>query len=794
MRKAIIIASALFGVAALIAAALVGYAFINLSSIVANRRQGILTRVSEALGRPVKVAEIQVRAGWGVSVEVTGLKVAGDRTLTQLPILSARRVSLRVALMPLLHRRVRVSTLDLIQPEIRIVRGAASKLKLSTPGPDLGRPPRATSGASARALSWLMGLSVEALRIDDGALDYIDLSGQRAPIQIRHIDLALSNFGISAPFDLNLKFALAGERQNVALSGKVGPLAAAGALNPAAAPIDLKYSLRSLTLDNLRALAIVGPKIPAGLSMPDPVTISGALDGTPVDVTLAADADLTADRIAYAGAFNKPAGTSMTLKASGRYVAGGFGIESATLKLADMELTAVSLGGKTPPGAQIDTNRFSLAALAAMAPPAAAYGISGQGELHGSVTLAGSRPDLDATVALENAAIKPARQWPPPISDLNGSIRLAHQQVLIDPATFALGATHASLSARIESLSPLDANYRLRADSLKTAALLASRPPDEVIDGLAISGTAQGDPASPKIAARITSSGGRLVNATYRNLDLAAAYAAGRASTHPLRVEVFGGALTADADAALAQTPRFDLALTMRNINVEQALRSQGLEAADTVHGLLTGNVTVSGSGERWERIRPTLRGSGRLALANGKLVGVNIVADAINAVARAPGVSQLVDVAFMSSHHGLLVDPNTELSAASMTFQLAGPRFTTHDLAARSPDYAISGDGWFDMDKNIDMSSDITLSVGLQVALPVIVTGKLPAVLVLPNVPELTKRMAMTAIGVPGAIIQGGVNTLERGAGAVGGLVGGGPSTPPSIPNPLDTLKKLWP
>ena len=142
------------------------------------------------------------------------------------------------------------------------------------------------------------------------------------------------------------------------------------------------------------------------------------------------------------------------------------------------------------------------------------------------------------------------------------------------------------------------------------------------------------------------------------------------------------------------------------------------------MRGFLTGNVAATGRGADWDRIRPTLRGSGRVAIANGKLVGVNIVADALNAVAKAPGVSQIVNVAFMSSHHGLLVDPDTELQAASMTFQQEGPRFTTHDLFAQSPDYAITGDGWFDMDKNIDMKSDIQLTLGLQVAIPVTVAG----------------------------------------------------------------------
>jgi len=237
-------------------------------------------------------------------------------------------------------------------------------------------------------------------------------------------------------------------------------------------------------------------------------------------------------------------------------------------------------------------------------------------------------------------------------------------------------------------------------------------------------------------------------------------------SARPLNVGVFDGSLSANADVVLGDVPAFNATLAMRSLNMEQALHSQNIDAAGRVRGLLTGNVAATGSGADWHRIRPTLRGSGRVAIANGKLMGVNIVADALNAVAAAPGVSQLVNVAFMSSHHGLLVDPNTELQAASMSFQQVGPRFTTHDLFAQSPDYAITGDGWFDMDKNIEMNADIKVALGLQVAIPVTVSGQLPGVRVLPDVPTLAERVAMGAINTPGNIIRGGVN-------AVGSIVG---------------------
>ncbi|HYL60479.1 MAG TPA: AsmA-like C-terminal region-containing protein, partial [Candidatus Acidoferrales bacterium] len=421
--------------------------------------------------------------------------------------------------------------------------------------------------------------------------------------------------------------------------------------------------------------------------------------------------------------------------------------------------------------------------------PAAKYALTGQGEVHGVVTSGATGSSIDATATLKQAAAKLGAEWPA-ISNFDGKLRLADGKLAIQPSTFMLGASHISLEGCIESFSPLDATYTVGADTVQLADFLKTRPRSDVVNQVSATGTAQGELSSPLVSARARSGNGTLENVAYQNLDTTAAYKAARVSMHPMSAEVFGGSISGNVDAAAGAQPRFDLTLTMRGIDLEQALRSQGLEASHKIRGLLSGNVALAGAGMNWAAIKPTLRGSGRVVLANGKLLGVNIVADAINAVAAAPGVSQLVNVAFMSSHHGLLVDPNTELDAASMTFVLAGPRVTTHDLYAQSPDYTIRGDGWFDTDKNIDMSGDIQLSLGLKVAIPVTVIGKIPAVIVLPDVPVLAGRIAMGAINTPGNVIRGGVN-------AVGSLVGAGSSAGsslPSIPNPLDSLKKLLP
>jgi hypothetical protein len=790
VRRIVLISGVVVGAVVLIAVALTAYAFFNLSSIVAHNEKRILARVSDELGRPVQVGKIQAQMGWGVSVEVSGLTIADDPAFSAKPFLAANDVSIDVEFFPLLLGEAKVTQLELINPDIRIVMNADGDLNVSTIGSSAEDTHRKAAHApNPHKRSSLAELSIKALSVEDGRIYFNDLGEKATPIHVRHLDFDVTNFNAASAFDVETKFAFPGDDQNVEASGKVGPLLNQGVMDTSGIPVDLNLKIDSILLDNVRPLTEVGSHIPAGLSIPDPVSVNGTARGSIGKLAIALGTDLTGARVAYATIFNKPAGTAMTLNANGTW-GDQLEIASANLKLSDLELTAsrFSGGGAQPLSAQIDSNSFNLANLSSMIAASAAYGVAGMSEVHGTVKLGNNPPAIDGSVTLKQVALKPGPSWQSGISDLNGTIQFANGVETIEPTSFTFGSAHANFEGRAKSLSPLDASYALKADSVKLAQIFASRPPSDVINGLEVKGTADGELTSPRISATIQSADGSLENISYNNLDLTAAYFNGRASARPLNVGMFGGSLTADADAVLGDVPTFNVTLAMRNLNIEEGLRSQNIGAASTVRGLLTGNVAASGNGTTWDRIKPTLRGTGRLAIANGKLMGVNIVADALNAVAAAPGVSQIVNVAFMSSHHGLLVDPNTELESARMSFQQVGPRFTTHDLFAQSPDYAITGDGWFDMDKNMDMSGDIRLALGLQVAIPVTVTGKLPGVRVLPDVPTLAERVAMGAINTPGNIIRGGVNAV----GSVVGAPSAG-SAIPSIPNPINAFKKLW-
>ena len=781
------------GILAIVAiAAIVAYAFFNLSSIVAANRDRILGHISEALGRPVSVEQMRASIGWGVSIEITQLKVADDPAFSQLPFLTANEVKMRVEFLPLIVGRVKLRRLDIFQPDIRILRNARGELNVSTLGKRAGAA--AERPRLAKRRSDLAALSIKSFNIDSANILYNDLAQQAAPIKLHGLDLSASNFRGGAPFDVDLKLGFLGSG-NVDASGKVGPLLNSGKVRIAQLPVNLKFNLGPVEIEKLRKLTDVGRRIPAALSIPEPVTVDGTLKGSLQRLAFEIHTDLTKQEIVYAPHFDKPAGVTMVLVARGTGTATGLEAASGELKLATIDLHAAKISIDPPAiDAQLDTNNFSLAEVAALFPPAAGYGPSGSGEIHGTAKFVPGKPNFDGTVVLHQVGLKPGRDNLPAITGLNTTVDFAGGRATLKPTAFTLGSSHLNVNGKLASLNPLSASYALTADSLKLDELHPGRPPGEVMNRLAVTGTASGTLSAPDLNAQIVSSDGTVNRVPYRNLDLDAEYTRGRIQAHPLKADVFGGSIVANANAMLGQPPSFGVGMKLSRVDVEPALSSQKISAAKWVRGLLSGNVSITGRGKSWPQIKPTLQGSGRLQLADGKLVGVNIVALAINGVAKAPGVSQLLNATFMSSHSGMLADPDTELTNASLSFVLSGPRVTTHDLIAQSQYYGITGDGWFDMDKNIDMDSDIKLTFGLSVAIPVWIKGKLPAVIVLPNLPKLTERLAMGALNMPGRIIKGG-------ASAVGSIWGSGSSSsapgtqqPSSISNSFKALKGLIP
>src|SRR5579863_4332938 len=149
MRRIAVIIAAVVGSIVVLAGAILFYAAMNLNSIIAERRQTLLDKVSASLGRPVHAADIKATLGWGIDADITGVQIGDDPAISDKPFVEASDVYTKLRLIPLLGRRIEVSEVVLDKPVIRIVQGRDGTYNVST----IGRNKETGSGKRKDAAS-----------------------------------------------------------------------------------------------------------------------------------------------------------------------------------------------------------------------------------------------------------------------------------------------------------------------------------------------------------------------------------------------------------------------------------------------------------------------------------------------------------------------------------------------------------------------------------------------------------------------------------------------------------------
>ena len=416
MRRVLVIAAAIVGAVVIFAGAILFYAATNLNSIIAERRQNVLDKVSKALGRQVHADDIKVSLGWGILADVTGVQVADDPDISSKPFIEANNVYTRLELIPLLARRIEVTEVVLDKPVIRIVQTRDGTFNLST----LGRKkvhseeqsrrgegegggganeesPMAEAGKAPAALGSLL---VRNFTIDDGTLIY-ETAGAPASATVNAINLKLRDFVFNAPFTVAVTFAALSDQQNFDLSATIGPLVSNGVLDIDAIPVTGTAKVGPIQLTQLETIPMLAKAIPPKLSISGPVSFDATADGTVQSIKFTASSDLSASAVAFGDTFNKPADTPLKISAEGSRTDSILAMTLANVTLGDLEAKAtdIKVGGGTI-AAHVDTNSFDIASIAKMIPAIARYNPTGKTEIHSGATFARGKASADGTVAL----------------------------------------------------------------------------------------------------------------------------------------------------------------------------------------------------------------------------------------------------------------------------------------------------------------------------------------------------------------------------------------------------------
>lgn len=234
-------------------------------------RARILAAAESALHRKVEAGAIRLQILTGLGVGLDDVTVHNGDGWESPALLSAKRVSVKVAFWPLLSRRVVVRRVALDRPVIAVERAPSGALNvddLLAPAPAGAQPEGAGAPPAAAALL------VSRLEISEGAASFVDRKvapGKTIVTALEDLHGSLSDVGAAtaARFDLAGRFLAAGG-DNLSLRGTFGPPRPGGAI--ADAPLSAEFAARGLELARLAPYT-------GTASDPGVLTIEGKADG-----------------------------------------------------------------------------------------------------------------------------------------------------------------------------------------------------------------------------------------------------------------------------------------------------------------------------------------------------------------------------------------------------------------------------------------------------------------------------------------------------------------------------------
>ena len=193
-------------------------------------RRRILASAEASLHRKVEAGAIRLQIFSGLGAGLENLVVHNPPGWESPDLLTAKRISVKVAFLPLLSRRVEVKRIVLDSPALTIERAPTGALSVD----DLMKPsPDASAGAAPPASSAAAFL-VSRLVLERGAVRFVDRKvspGRTVTTAVEELRGEIADVGGSAParFDLSARF-LASSGSNLSLRGTFGPPKAGASL------------------------------------------------------------------------------------------------------------------------------------------------------------------------------------------------------------------------------------------------------------------------------------------------------------------------------------------------------------------------------------------------------------------------------------------------------------------------------------------------------------------------------------------------------------------------------------
>ncbi len=627
---------------------------VGLDRLVRARRDDAVMRVERALGRRVRVGTVSASVRRGAAVVVRDVEIGEAPGFGAGAFVRARSVTIRLRLRALLRRRVEVSRLVVDRPVVHLVRREDGAWNVRAGGVVRSAAPPPPSPAGGFAL---------ALALADVRDGEVVLDDRRSGTRVRAHDVDLSvrdvRAGAAATARLDATFDSPGAR--VRASVRVGPLGALVADSVLArARLDGEVVLDAEAADALAwadslARARRGPNGPRRAVPPQlagPLRLRIALSGTPRAPVVDATLDLERVEAGRAGAWRRRAGAPLAVHARGAATSAGF-----------------------VAGAALSRVRLDVDALA-------------------------------SPLVLESVRLD--------------SLRIDARGVAVDSivARGALGRTPWRLALaptrRITPGAPGPWVWCLRADSLRRADVQrdGSRAPrTDVLRDVVVRGTWTAAPAGGTVTGRLRAAHARAAGVPVADVRADFEARGGVFNVRAWRARTLGGTLRGRArvDARDAARPCFDVRVDASDVDAARLVRARG-GVAVPLEGRGDAVVHVRGDGRTWTQVAPTLDGDAVVSLRDGRILGLDVLGEILDALETVPGVTPAAVRALRRRWASRRADGATPFDRLGGALTLSRGRVRFDALRLDGPDVALRLAGSVDLAGRLDVALDVIL------------------------------------------------------------------------------------
>jgi AsmA protein len=181
----------------------------------------IQTELQKNLGREVQLGQMNLGV-FPPTFKVQNAVIGEDPKFNSgMPFAKAAELNIRVKLQPLLHKDVQVESLQMVSPQVELIRGEDGNWNFSSLGTHNTQQTKQEQASGQNP-----PLQLDRFQINDGAVAITDNQKHQPRMEYSHIDLVLSNYAPGKPFDIAMTAHLpgGGGKQVVKFDGHGGPI------------------------------------------------------------------------------------------------------------------------------------------------------------------------------------------------------------------------------------------------------------------------------------------------------------------------------------------------------------------------------------------------------------------------------------------------------------------------------------------------------------------------------------------------------------------------------------------